>query len=189
VPRLQLILTDNWFRALNELGVPTVHDPDEGITAGGYFLASDIQPNNQTRSDARRTYYDPFFARKNYNILQNSHATRILFDNTNYDLPPYGNDSQGNNAASSTTEQTNRIRALHHAEKLQRKAPASLHATGVEVSQGVTWGLNTLTYNSTLPILLLLYIQYSLEEKSSFRLEQFIRLSFCSFRDSDLQLC
>ncbi|ERF75652.1 hypothetical protein EPUS_08805 [Endocarpon pusillum Z07020] len=73
--------TDNWFRALNQLGVATVYDPDEGTAAGGYFLASDIQPNNQTRSDARRTYYDPFLGRRNYNVFQNSHVTRILFDN------------------------------------------------------------------------------------------------------------
>lgn len=84
---LTLILHEgNWFRALNELGVATVYDPDEGTAAGGYFLASDIQPNNQTRSDARRAYYDPFFGRKNYNVLQNSHVTSILFDNQNEDI-------------------------------------------------------------------------------------------------------
>lgn len=71
---------------MNELGIPTVYDPDVGVAAGGYFLASDIHPSNQTRSDARRTYYDPFSGRKNYDILPNSHVTRILLASRNQDM-------------------------------------------------------------------------------------------------------
>jgi choline dehydrogenase-like flavoprotein len=127
----------NWFRALNELGTPTIYDPDEGIAAGGYFLASDIHPVNQTRSDARRTYYDPFFARKNYNILPNATATRILFEDSNQDLPPYrssDNSTQSNNGNISTTHQYARVRKVRQPEKRQQGANAPLHATGVEVS-------------------------------------------------------
>ena len=50
-------------------------------------MSTNINVNNQTRSDARRTYYDPFIARKNYNVLPNSQVTRILFNDTNADNP------------------------------------------------------------------------------------------------------
>merc|ERR1711939_679841 len=40
----------------------------------------DIDPNNQTRSDARRSYYDPNIARNNVNVQPDSQVTRILFD-------------------------------------------------------------------------------------------------------------
>jgi hypothetical protein len=60
--------------------MPTAFDPNDGTSAGGYYLPSDVDPTNQTRSDARRTYYDPYCSRPNYNILVNSTATRILFD-------------------------------------------------------------------------------------------------------------
>lgn len=72
--------TDNWFDALHELGIPTSAEPNEGLSAGGYFLPLDIDPNNQTRSDARRSYYDPNIARGNFNVQPNSQVTRILFD-------------------------------------------------------------------------------------------------------------
>ncbi|KIW57282.1 hypothetical protein, variant [Exophiala xenobiotica] len=72
--------TNNWFEALHELGIPTSAEPNEGLTAGGYFLPLDIDPNNQTRSDARRSYYDPNIARNNFNVQPDSQVTRILFD-------------------------------------------------------------------------------------------------------------
>jgi hypothetical protein len=121
---------------LNELGVPTVYDPDEGIAAGGYFLASDIHPSNQTRSDARRNYYDPFFGRKNYNILQNSHVTRVLFDSPDPTVSLHNallNDSQGNLGNLSIAQPFTRSRKIRHSEKRQQNAHAPLRATGVEV--------------------------------------------------------
>ncbi|KAL2429009.1 Dehydrogenase xptC [Exophiala dermatitidis] len=72
--------TDNWFAALHELGIPTSAEPNEGLSAGGYFLPLDIDPNNQTRSDARRSYYDPNIARDNFNVQANSQVTRVLFE-------------------------------------------------------------------------------------------------------------
>lgn len=107
---------DNWFRALNELGTTTAYDPDEGLAAGGYFLASNIDPSNQTRSDARRTYYDPFITRKNYNVLSNAQVTRLLFHDSNEILP---------------------FRKARQVEKRQQNANAPLRATGVEASQSL----------------------------------------------------
>ncbi|KIV85530.1 hypothetical protein PV11_01215 [Exophiala sideris] len=72
--------TNNWFEALHELGIPTSAEPNEGLSAGGYFLPLDIDPINQTRSDARRSYYDPNIARTNFNVQDNSQVTRVLFD-------------------------------------------------------------------------------------------------------------
>lgn len=42
-----------------------------------------VHPINQTRSDARRTYYDPWASRPNLNVFANTAATRILFNNGN----------------------------------------------------------------------------------------------------------
>lgn len=140
---LKLTCSDNWFRALNELGVPTVYDPDEGIGAGGYFLASDIQPNNQTRSDARRTYYDPFFGRKNYDILQKSHVTRVLFEGPNQNSPQHGNlfnGSQSSFGNLSTTQKSARVRKVRQAGQRQQSTNVPLHATGVEVSLSLIGG-------------------------------------------------
>lgn len=46
--------------ANSSLGLPTQFDPNDGTSAGPAFVPTDIDPNNQTRSDARRTYYDPY---------------------------------------------------------------------------------------------------------------------------------
>jgi len=72
--------SENWFQALNQLGIPTISDPNAGLSAGGYFLPDDIDPNNQTRSDARRRYYDPYAGRPNLNVLAQSQVTQILFE-------------------------------------------------------------------------------------------------------------
>ena len=133
----ELTWTVNWFRALNELGTSTVYDPDEGRAAGAYFLPSDIQPENQTRSDARRTYFDPFLARKNYNVLPNAQVTRLLFNDRNQYLPPYGSSQYGNQSITgnrSITRPSTRVRKERQTEKRQQRANAPLHATGVEVS-------------------------------------------------------
>jgi hypothetical protein len=65
-------------RALNILGVPTAFDPAAGITAGGSFLPSSIHPTNQSRSDARRAYYDPYIHRSNFHVATSQQATRIV---------------------------------------------------------------------------------------------------------------
>jgi choline dehydrogenase len=75
---------------MNQLGIPTIRDPDAGLSAGGYFLPADIDPNNQTRSDARRSYYDPISSRTNLNVLANSHVTRILFNSSTTPLHATG---------------------------------------------------------------------------------------------------
>jgi choline dehydrogenase len=75
--------SENWVSALMSLGIPEVFDPNEGLAAGGYFLPSNVDPINQTRSDARRAYYDPSASRPNLDVLANTLATRIIFNSGN----------------------------------------------------------------------------------------------------------
>ena len=65
---------------MNHLGVPTEFDPNDGRSAGAAFVPTDLDPNNQTRSDARRTYFDPFASRDNFQVITGQHVTRILID-------------------------------------------------------------------------------------------------------------
>ncbi|KIW12061.1 hypothetical protein PV08_09335 [Exophiala spinifera] len=71
--------TDNWFGALNALDIPSCVDPNEGTSAGSYFLPSSIDPASQTRSDARRAYHDKAANRSNYHVLTDAQVVRILF--------------------------------------------------------------------------------------------------------------
>ena len=72
---------ENFFEGLNYLGVPTAYDPNDGTTAGAYFLPLDIDPNNQTRSDARLSYYEPFSTRANFYVSVGQHVTQLVFEN------------------------------------------------------------------------------------------------------------
>lgn len=65
-------------QALSILGVPTAFDPSKGITPGGSFLPSTIHPINQSGSDARRAYYDPYIYRPNFHVATSHQATRIV---------------------------------------------------------------------------------------------------------------
>lgn len=76
----QLIRPVNLFVAMNLLGLPTQFDPNDGSSAGPAFVPTDLDPNNQTRSDARRTYYDPYATRSNFHVVTGQHVTRILID-------------------------------------------------------------------------------------------------------------
>ena len=69
-----------WFEALEDLGIPKCVDPNDGSNAGGYFLPLNIHPTQQTRSDARSTYYDPACERPNFNVAVNAQVTRIIFE-------------------------------------------------------------------------------------------------------------
>ena len=70
----------NWFQALDYLNIATCYDPDQGGCAGSYYLPSSMDPNNQTRSDARRAYHDIAAGRPNYHVIANAQVSRVLFD-------------------------------------------------------------------------------------------------------------
>ena len=63
---------------MNLLGLSTQFDPNDGTSAGPAFVPTDLDPNNQTRSDARRTYYDPYVVRENFHVITGQHVTRLL---------------------------------------------------------------------------------------------------------------
>ncbi|KAH0547745.1 hypothetical protein FGG08_000002 [Glutinoglossum americanum] len=87
--------TKNFFKALNLLGVPTAFDPNDGTSSGAFFIPTDIHPENQTRSDARRTYYDPYVNRPNFHVVTRRHVTRVLFDGSGDISPNSGGLEEG----------------------------------------------------------------------------------------------
>lgn len=84
----------NLFAALNELGVPTAHDPNAGDVAGASYLPFDLEPVTQTRSTARRAYFDSAVSRPNLWVVTEKTVTQILF-----------NGAQGNQDASTPVTQ------------------------------------------------------------------------------------
>ncbi|TGO77601.1 hypothetical protein BELL_0099g00030 [Botrytis elliptica] len=65
---------------LRELGVPTLLDPNNGTTAGGMLIPNNLSPDSQTRSDARRGYYNGFINRPNLHLATGVVVIRVLMD-------------------------------------------------------------------------------------------------------------
>lgn len=90
---------------MNLLGLPTQFDPNDGTSAGPAFVPTDLDPNNQTRSDARRAYYDPYAGRSNFHVITGQHVTRILVDGVSgsnvVSNPTPGGNVDGNGPSSS----------------------------------------------------------------------------------------
>ncbi|TEY80881.1 hypothetical protein BOTCAL_0036g00090 [Botryotinia calthae] len=68
----------SFLDGLRELGIPTLLDPNNGTTAGGMLIPNNLSPDSQTRSDARRGYYDGFINRPNLHIATGLVAIRVL---------------------------------------------------------------------------------------------------------------
>ncbi|MCJ1367292.1 hypothetical protein MMC16_006424 [Acarospora aff. strigata] len=96
----------NFFDGLNQLGVPTQFDPNDGTSAGAAFCPTDLDPNNQTRSDARRSYYDPYISRNNLYVICGQHVTQVLIEgmagNGQASNPASGRNSDGDGSTSQT---------------------------------------------------------------------------------------
>ena len=139
----------NLFAAMNELGLPTQFDPNDGTSAGPAFVPTDLDPNNQTRSDARRTYYDPYVSRSNFHVITGQHVTRILIEgvanNSQVSTPAASGNNNGNGPSTGNNEgfgfgpqgSTPRIQGQTAPGIARRQDPGSsdLRITGVEVSQ------------------------------------------------------
>ena len=135
---------------MNQLGLPTQFDPNDGTSAGPAFVPTDLDPNNQTRSDARRAYYDPYVSRSNLQVVTGQHVTRVIIDgvanNPQVSNPTSGGNSNGEGTSSGNNNgfgfgpggSTPPI-AGQAPSKARRQAPGSsnLRITGVEVSPGV----------------------------------------------------
>ncbi|KAL9072987.1 MAG: hypothetical protein Q9161_003209 [Pseudevernia consocians] len=98
----------NLFAGMNLLGLPTQFDPNDGTSAGPAFVPTDLDPNNQTRSDARRTYFDPYVTRSNFHVITGQHVTRVLIEgsggNGEVDNPTSGGNDNGNGPASGNND-------------------------------------------------------------------------------------
>jgi len=74
-------------------------------------VPTDLDPNNQTRSDARRTYFDPYASRRNMHIITGQHVTNVLIENVAADPvlsnPSSGGNTNGNGAAPGGTDHSN----------------------------------------------------------------------------------
>lgn len=105
---LHLIALVNLFAGMNLLGLPTQFDPNDGTSAGPAFVPTDLDPNNQTRSDARRTYFDPYVTRSNFHVITGQHVTRVLIEGTGgngeVDNPTSGGNDNGNGPASGNND-------------------------------------------------------------------------------------
>ncbi|KAI9649804.1 hypothetical protein NHQ30_002385 [Ciborinia camelliae] len=71
-----------FLKALRELGIPTLLDPNNGKTAGGMLIPNSLSPASQTRSDARRGYYDSCKHRSNLHVATGLVVIRVLMDST-----------------------------------------------------------------------------------------------------------
>ncbi|KAL8652785.1 MAG: hypothetical protein Q9210_002482 [Variospora velana] len=135
------------FAALNYLGVPTQFDPNDGSSAGAAFVPTDLDPINQTRSDARRAYFDPYVSRPNFHVITGQFVTRILIEGvgSNFEVSnptPGGNeDGNGMNGMASNNGfgfgpggTTPALDNTTDARLLRRQSPStsSLRITGVE---------------------------------------------------------
>ena len=72
--------SQNFFEAMNGLGIPTQTDPANPPAKGAMFLPQGISPWNQSRADARRMRWDPVQTRPNFWIVTRQHVQRILFE-------------------------------------------------------------------------------------------------------------
>lgn len=79
-PAFQYPASQQFFAALNRLGVPTQPDPAAPTEKGAMYLPQGISQLNQSRADARRARWDPVAGRVNFYISTGQHVRRILFE-------------------------------------------------------------------------------------------------------------
>ena len=61
-------------------GYPTPEEHAAGNAVSAFWIPYALNPDSQTRSDARRTYYDSAKSRSNLQLVTNLSATEVLFD-------------------------------------------------------------------------------------------------------------
>ena len=133
---------------MNLLGLPTQYDPNDGTSAGPALVPTDIDPNNQTRSDARRTYYDPYVSRTNFHIITGQHVTRLLIDgvgsNDAVNAPTSAGNTNGNGPSTGDNDgfgfgpdgSTPPLSGQGYTRFARRQSPitSNLRVSGVEVN-------------------------------------------------------
>lgn len=66
--------------AFSSEGYPTPREHATGDAVGTLWIPTALEPKTQTRSDARRTYYDSVKSRANLKLVTGVEATEVLFD-------------------------------------------------------------------------------------------------------------
>ncbi|KAF2628838.1 GMC oxidoreductase [Macroventuria anomochaeta] len=72
-------ITTIWA-AYKAQGVPLPKEHASGNAVGAYWIPTALQPETQTRSDARNGYYDPIKSRSNLILATGKKVNEILFD-------------------------------------------------------------------------------------------------------------
>ncbi|KAF1831959.1 alcohol oxidase [Decorospora gaudefroyi] len=78
-PRFEYQDTKTIWAAFKASGVPTPKEHASGNAVGAYWIPTALQPNTQTRSDARNAYYDPVKGRSNLVLVTGKTVNEILF--------------------------------------------------------------------------------------------------------------
>ncbi|KAJ4265004.1 hypothetical protein NW762_005247 [Fusarium torreyae] len=81
-PRYFYDQSSNVLDGFAELGLPLIHDVNNGTAAGAMILPSSIHPDNQTRFDAREAHFNPTSHRYNLHIATNQTITKLVLDNS-----------------------------------------------------------------------------------------------------------
>ncbi|RKK79028.1 hypothetical protein BFJ69_g5251 [Fusarium oxysporum] len=63
-----------------QLGLPVIGDVNNGTAAGAMILPSSMQPDNQTRFDAREAHFNSASRRYNLHIAANQTVTQLVLD-------------------------------------------------------------------------------------------------------------
>ncbi|RKK15102.1 hypothetical protein BFJ66_g6952 [Fusarium oxysporum f. sp. cepae] len=72
--------TANVLEGFAQLGLPVIGDVNNGTAAGAMILPSSMQPDNQTRFDAREAHFNSASRRYNLHIATNQAVTRLVLD-------------------------------------------------------------------------------------------------------------
>ncbi|KKY27482.1 putative choline dehydrogenase [Phaeomoniella chlamydospora] len=133
-PRYYWPQAENFLEALENLGIPISPEPQSGLSAGGYFLPTTLNPENQTRCDARRAYYDPVSTRPNLYLITGQKVVKVLFTNTSEHNLCHFNMGRGPHQSS-----PKRHRHKHTNQTNPSRCRSSLStATAVEYSSGAS---------------------------------------------------
>lgn len=72
--------TANVLEGFAQLGLPVIGDLNNGTAAGAMILPSSMQPDNQTRFDAREAHFNSASRRYNLHIATNQTVTQLVLD-------------------------------------------------------------------------------------------------------------
>lgn len=75
-----MAINGNWTKSLEAVGIPTLQNPNAGVSLGGYIAPSSINPFNWTRSYSKPAYIDNLPPRSNLHILTNATVLRVNFN-------------------------------------------------------------------------------------------------------------